>query len=73
MIFSLAHLYALAGVVLGFVALMTAADRTHPRRFGSAFFWGFYALVFLVGDLLPPAWIGVGVIAMAVLAGLHRV
>ncbi len=73
MIFSLAHLYILAGIVLGFVALMTAADRTHPRRFGSAFFWGFYALVFLVGDLLPPAWIGGGVIAMAVLAGLHRV
>ena len=73
MIFSLAHLYVLAGTVLGVVALMTAADRTHPRRVGSAFFWGFYALVFLAGDLLPPAWIGAGVIAMAVLAGLHRV
>ena len=73
MIFSLPHLYVLAGLVLACVALMTAADRTHPRRFGSAFFWGFYALVFLVGDLLPPAWIGAGVIAMAVIAGLHRV
>ncbi len=73
MIFSLAHLYVLAGVVLAFVALMTAADRQHPQRFGSALFWGFYALVFLVGDLLPPAWIGGGVIAMAVLAGLRRV
>ena len=73
MIFSLAHLYVLAGIVLAVVALMTAADRGHPRRFGSALFWGFYALVFLVGDLLPPAWIGGGVIAMAVLAGLRRV
>jgi uncharacterized membrane protein len=73
MIFSLAHLYILAGVVLAIVALMTAADRQHPRRVGSALFWGFYALVFLVGDLLPPAWIGGGVIAMAVLAGLRRV
>lgn len=73
MIFSLAHLYVLAGLVLGCVALMTAADRGHPKRFGSALFWGFYALVFLVGDLLPPAWIGAGVIAMAVLAGLRQV
>jgi uncharacterized membrane protein len=73
MIFSLPHLYILAGLVLACVALMTAADRTHPRRFGSALFWGFYALVFLAGDLLPPAWIGGGVIAMAVIAGLRRV
>ncbi len=73
MIFSLAHLYVLAGLVLACVAAMTAIDRTNPRRFGSAFFWGFYALVFLVGDLLPPAWIGGGVIAMAVIAGLRRV
>jgi uncharacterized membrane protein len=73
MIFSLPHLYVLAGLVLACVALMTAADRSHPRRIGSAFFWGFYALVFLVGDLLPPAWIGGGVIAMAVIAGLRRV
>jgi uncharacterized membrane protein len=72
-IFSLAHLYVLAGIVLACVALMTASDRTNPRRFSSAFFWGFYALVFLVGDLLPPAWIGGGVIAMALIAGLHRV
>ena len=72
-LFSLAHLYVLAGALLACVAAMTAADRTNPRRFSSAFFWGFYALVFLVGDLLPPAWIGGGVIAMAVVAGLHRV
>jgi uncharacterized membrane protein len=72
-IFSLAHLYVLAGAVLACVAAMTAIDRTNPKRFSSAFFWGFYALVFLVGDLLPPAWIGGGVIAMAAVAGLRRV
>ncbi len=73
MIFSLAHLYVLAGLVLAAVAAMTAADRHHPRRLGSALFWGFYALVFLVGDFLTPAWIGGGVIAMALLAGLRQV
>ena len=73
MIFSLAHLYVLAGLVLACVAVMTAADRAHPQRVGSALFWGFYALVFLAGDLLPPAWIGGGVVAMAVIAGVRRV
>ncbi len=73
MIFSLANLYILAGLVLAAVAAMTAADRHHPRRVGSALFWGFYALVFLAGDRLPPAWIGGGVIAMASLAGLRQV
>jgi len=73
MIFSLANLYIVAGLVLAVVAALTAADRHHPRRVGSALFWGFYALVFLVGNLLPPAWIGGGVIAMAVLAGLRQV
>jgi uncharacterized membrane protein len=73
MIFSLSNLYVLAGLLLAFVAVTTALDRQHPRRVGSALFWGFYALVFLAGDLLPPAAVGAGVIAMAVLAGLRRV
>jgi uncharacterized membrane protein len=73
MIFSLPHLYVLTGALLACIALMTAVDRTNPKRFSSAFFWGFYALVFLAGDLLPPAWIGGGVIAMAIIAGLRRV
>ena len=73
MIFSLSNLYILAGLLLAFVAVSTALDRQHPRRVGSALFWGFYALVFLAGDRLPPAAVGAGVIAMAALAGLRRV
>jgi uncharacterized membrane protein len=73
MIFSLAHLYVLAGLVLACVAVMTAVDRSHPRRLGTALFWAFYALVFLAGNLLPPAWLGGGVVAMALIAGLRGV
>ena len=54
MIFSLPNLYILVGLVMAFVAVTTALDRTHPRRFGSALFWGFYALVFLVGGSRSP-------------------
>ena len=73
MILSIHLLYVLVGIVLAITALMTLADRQHPKRYSSALFWGLYALVFLVGDELPPAVVGVGAIAMAVIAGLRGV
>ncbi|MFT4268406.1 MAG: DUF979 domain-containing protein [Xenophilus sp.] len=66
-------LYDLVGIILAITAVMTLADRTHPRRYASAFFWGLYALVFLVGQLLPPEWVGVAVIVMALIAGFGGV
>jgi uncharacterized membrane protein len=68
-IFSLNVLYLMVGLLLAFVALLTALDRGHPRRFTSALFWGLYAAVYLVGDFLPPALAGALMIAMALLAG----
>ena len=69
MIFSLGFLYVLVGLLLGFVALLTALDRDHPRRLTSSLFWGLYAAVYLVGDFMPPALAGALMIAMALLAG----
>ena len=68
-IFSLSLLYLLVGLLLAFVALLTALDRAHPRRFTSALFWGLYAAVYLVGDFMAPALAGALMIAMALLAG----
>lgn len=73
MILSIQHLYILVGLILAITAVMTLADRQHPKRYTSALFWGLYSLVFLVGDKLPPAVVGVGAIAMAVIAGLRGV
>lgn len=73
MILSIQHLYILVGLILAITAVMTLADRQHPKRYTSALFWGLYSLVFLVGDKLPPAWVGVGAIGMAVIAGLRGV
>ncbi|MFC5476873.1 DUF979 domain-containing protein [Massilia suwonensis] len=69
MIFSLGFLYVLVGLLLGFVALLTALDRDHPRRLTSSLFWGLYAAVYLVGDYMAPALAGALMIAMALLAG----
>lgn len=73
MILSIQHLYILVGLILAITAVMTLADRQHPKRYTSALFWGLYSLVFLVGDKLPPALVGVGAIAMAVIAGMRGV
>ncbi|MGE6388750.1 DUF979 domain-containing protein [Pseudomonas sp. NPDC078416] len=73
MIISIQYLYWLAGVILGITAFMTAVDRTNPKRWTTGLFWGLFAIAFLVGEKLPPVWVGVGVIVMAVIAGFGGV
>lgn len=73
MTLTITHLYYLVGLILAITAVMTLTDRQHPKRYSSAFFWGLYALVFLIGDLLPPVWVGVGVVVMALIAAFGGV
>lgn len=73
MILSIQYLFWLAGTILALTAVMTLADRQHPKRWTSGLFWGLFSLVFLIGDRLPPAWVGAGVLLMAVLAGCGAV
>ncbi|WP_233803847.1 DUF979 domain-containing protein [Paraburkholderia sp. HP33-1] len=73
MTFSITYLFWLVGVVLLVVGGMIITDRGHPRRFTAGGFWILYALVFLIGDRLPPAVVGVAVIAMALIAGFGGV
>lgn len=73
MILSIQYLFWLAGAILALTAVMTLADRQHPKRWTSGLFWGLFSLVFLIGDRLPPAWMGAGVLLMAVLAGCGAV
>lgn len=73
MIISVNYLYDLIGLILAITAVMTVRDRSNPRRWSSGLFWALYATVFVVGDKLPPALLGLGVILMALIAGLGRV
>lgn len=73
MTLTIQHLYYLVGFILAVTAFSTLTDKSNPRRFSSALFWGLYALVFLIGDLLPPLWVGVGAVLMAVIAGFGGV
>jgi uncharacterized membrane protein len=72
MTITIQYLYYLVGLVLAVTALMTLRDGSNPRRFSAGLFWALYALVFLVGDLLPP-WVGAVAVVMALIAGFGGV
>ena len=63
-------LYALAGRdVRGLRAAVSALDRTNPKRFGNAAFWGLMALSLLGGDRIGDFGNGLLVLGLAGLAG----
>lgn len=64
----LAFLYAIAGALFAGWSLLTLGDRSHPRRWGSAAFWGLLAVSFLAGDLLGDLGNGLLVLALVTLA-----
>ncbi|NBB09817.1 DUF979 domain-containing protein [Pseudomonas sp. SLFW] len=73
MILSIQYLYWLAGVILAITAFMTVTDHSNPKRWTTGLFWGLFAIAFLIGDRLPPVWVGVGVVVMALIAGFGGV
>jgi uncharacterized membrane protein len=56
------------GALLAAMAVLSARDRHNPRRFATALFWGLYAVLYLLGERIPPAVAGAMMIAMALLA-----
>lgn len=67
---TLQWVYWLAGAFFAAVAVRGLRDRGNPRRVTTAAFWGLLAAMLLVGERLPPALVGLVVIALALLAGL---
>lgn len=73
MILDVRYLYYLIGLVLAITTVMTAMDKSNPKRYTSALFWGMYALIFLIGDRLPLKLVGTGAVIMALVAGFGGV
>ncbi|MEV0280177.1 DUF979 domain-containing protein [Streptomyces sp. NPDC050610] len=66
--------YWLVGVIFLVMAAQMATDRTNPKRFGTAAFWGLLGLGFVystwvVDKSAPPEPLGVAVLVMVCLAG----
>ncbi|WP_395405989.1 DUF979 domain-containing protein [Pseudoduganella sp. UC29_106] len=73
MIIRVEYFYWLLGVMLALVSVMSALDRSNPRRWTTSLFWALYAVIYLAGDVLPPAFAGAMMVAMALLAGFGGV
>ncbi len=66
---TLEAVYVLTGVMgLGF-AVLSARDKSNPKRFGNAAFWGLLALSFALGSWMSDLENGVLVIALIVVGG----
>jgi uncharacterized membrane protein len=73
MIVALDYFYLLIGLLFAATAIMNLRDRSNPRRYTTALFWGLYALLYLAGERLPAATAGLLMIAMALVAGVGLV
>jgi uncharacterized membrane protein len=66
---TLQHVYVFAGCVFAAFALLSARDRTNPRRLGNAAFWGLFAVSFLFGSWLGDVANGVLALALCAIGG----
>jgi len=62
-------LFALAGAMFAAFALLSALDKSNPKRLGNAAFWGLMALSLLGGDFIGDLGNGLLVLGLAGLAG----
>lgn len=67
---TLAHVYGLAGLFFGAIALLSAWDRTNPRRMINALFWGLMAVSFLFGERIGDLGNGVLATSLVMLGAL---
>lgn len=70
---SLDVFYVVAGVFILLVSARSAADRTHPKRWGTAVFWGLLGVIFLAGKSLPPVVVGYMLLGLVGLAATRQV
>ena len=64
-----AFIYAVAGAIFALFGVLSATDRTNPRRFGNAAFYALLATSFWAGDLLGDVGNGVLVLGLVGIAG----
>ena len=64
-------LYILAGLMFAAFAILSATDRSNPKRFGNAAFWGLMAVSLLLGDRVGDFGNGLLVLALAALGGFN--
>ena len=72
-IVKLDYFFVLLGIMLIVISIMSFRDQANPRRMATGTFWALYAIMFLLGEWLPPVVVGAAVVVMALIAGLGGV
>ncbi len=62
--------FTLAGILFAVFAILNLVDKTNPKRFGNALFWGAYAVLNLLGGKLTDFANGCLVIVLVAVGGL---
>ena len=70
---TLGFVYILAGLTFAAFAVLGLRDRTNPKRFGNAAFWGLLAVSMLAGDRLGDFGNGLLVLALVAIAGTGQI
>ncbi|AMG75829.1 DUF979 domain-containing protein [Sphingopyxis granuli] len=70
---TLGFVYVLSGLAFALFALLGLLDRTNPKRFGNAAFWGLLAVSMLAGDRLGDFGNGLLVLALVAIAGTGQI
>jgi uncharacterized membrane protein len=69
---TLEFVYVLMGLMVAGIAIVNLRDRTSPKRYNNAAFWGLYAISFLVGSHLPNFVNGLIVIGMVLVMTIGK-
>ncbi|HEY9225736.1 MAG TPA: DUF979 domain-containing protein [Gemmatimonadaceae bacterium] len=64
---TLDFVYTLMGLMMAGIAIVNFRDRSSPKRYNNAAFWGLYAITFLFGSHLPNVVNGLMVISMVLI------
>jgi uncharacterized membrane protein len=71
-VITLEHVYSIMGLLSAGVAIVNVRDRSNPKRYNNAAFWGLYAVTFLVGSWIPHFATGCIVIVMVLVASIGK-
>jgi len=66
---TLEYVYVLAGLMFAAFAVLSARDRSNPKRLGNATFWGLLGVSFLFGSYLSDLANGILVLALVAIGG----
>ncbi|MCF0148263.1 MAG: DUF979 domain-containing protein [Clostridium sp.] len=65
--------YIMVGLFFMLTMMFTLKDKNHKTKYGTALFWGILGVIFILGNIIPPAIIGLLIVVIGLLAALNQI